>query len=53
MNTFTIHTRPNGSRKPFMPFGIPTNMTRQQAFEALAIATNKADAEYVVVNSAA
>jgi len=55
-NTFTIHARPNGSKgKPFEPFGIPTNLTRQQAFDALEIATNKTsgDSEYVVVNTAA
>jgi hypothetical protein len=51
--TYTIHTRPNGSRAAFIAFGMPTNLTRQQAFDALEIAANKSDAEFVVVNTAA
>jgi hypothetical protein len=52
-NTFTIHSRINGSRAAFEPFGLPTNLSRQQAFDALAVAANKSDAEFVVVNTAA
>jgi hypothetical protein len=55
-NTFTIMSRPSGiagKGKPFEPFGLPTNLSRQQAFDALAVAANKSDAEFVVVNTAA
>jgi hypothetical protein len=55
-NTFTIMSRPSGiagKGKPFEPFGLPTNLSRQQAFDALEVAANKSDAEFVVVNTAA
>jgi hypothetical protein len=57
-NTFTIMSRPSGIAgrgKPFEPFGLPTNLSRQQAFDALEITTNKTNSgfEYAVVNTAA
>ena len=51
--TFTIATRPNGSKGQFVRIaGLPL-MSLSQANKALELASNKSNEEFVVINTTA
>ena len=52
-NTFTIATRPNGSKGQFVRIaGLPL-MSLPQANKALELAKNKSNEEFVILNTVA